>query len=185
MTNSSYSLHALYSDHHGWLHDWLRRRLGNASDAADLAQDAFLRLLTRPRRFDSAADARGYLRAMASGMCVDLWRRRQIEQAWLDTLAVQPEATLPSAEQQTLVLAALQEIDAMLQTLPVKAAHAFVMAVACGMTDREVAIELGVSTRMVSKYLSRAMLHCMYLEAGQLAAELRAGGAPGAARLSR
>lgn len=172
MTHSSYSLQALYSDHHDWLRNWLSARLGNASDAADLAHDAFLRLLARPRRFDSVSDARGYLRAMASGMCVDLWRRRQIEQAWLDTLAAQPEASLPSAEQQTLVLAALQEIDAMLQTLPVKAAQAFVMAVACGMTDREVAAELGVSTRMVSKYLARAMLQCMYLEAGQLAAEL-------------
>ena len=42
-------LHALYRDHHGWLYGWLRRRLGNAADAADLAQDAFLRLLIRPR----------------------------------------------------------------------------------------------------------------------------------------
>ena len=41
-------LHALYSDHHGWLLGWLRRRLGNAADAADLAHDAFLRLIVRP-----------------------------------------------------------------------------------------------------------------------------------------
>ncbi|MDD3484875.1 sigma factor, partial [Azovibrio restrictus] len=33
----------LYRDHHGWLQGWLRRRLGNAHEAADLAQDTFLR----------------------------------------------------------------------------------------------------------------------------------------------
>ncbi len=37
----------LYSDHHGWLHTWLRGKLGNAADAADLAQDTFVRLLQR------------------------------------------------------------------------------------------------------------------------------------------
>ncbi|WP_049298462.1 sigma factor, partial [Pseudomonas aeruginosa] len=33
----------LYQDHHGWLQGWLRRRLGCAENAADLAQDTFAR----------------------------------------------------------------------------------------------------------------------------------------------
>lgn len=52
-----------------------------------------LRLLLKPasRGFSSPVDARAYLRTMARGMargmCIDLWRRREVEQAWLDTLA--------------------------------------------------------------------------------------------------
>lgn len=42
---ASPDIEVLYSDHHGWLQDWLRRRLGNAFDAADLAHDTFLRVL--------------------------------------------------------------------------------------------------------------------------------------------
>lgn len=173
--NSSDSVHTfqrLYEDHHGWLNSWLRRRLHDASDAADLAQDAFLRLLKTPRHFDTAPQARVYLRSMANGLCIDLWRRRQIEQAWLDVLAGQPEHVLPSAEHQTLVLEALLEIDTMLRQLPPKAAHAFVLAVGCGMTDKEVAAEVGVSDRMVRKYVAQAMLHCLQLEAREAAAEL-------------
>lgn len=169
------SVETLYCDHHDWLLGWLRRRLGNAADAADLAHDAFLRLLAAPRRFDSPPQARVYLRTMAGGLCVDLWRRRRIEQAWLDVLAAQPEALAPSAEHQAIVLQALQEIDAMLRSLPPKAAHAFVMAVACDMTDKEVAAELGVSSRMVRKYVAQAMLHCLHLEARQVVAELPPG----------
>jgi len=165
---SDYSLpptvETLYCDHHAWLQGWLRRRLGNAGDAADLAQDAFVRLLAAPRRFDSRPQARLYLRAMANGLCVDLWRRRQIEQAWLEALAAQPESFAPSAEHQAIVLQALQEIDAMLGGLPAKAAQAFVLAVGCDMTDKEVAAELGVSTRMVRKYVARAMLLCARME---------------------
>ncbi len=52
----------------------------------------------------------------------------------------------------------------MLRSLPSKAANAFILAVACGMTDKEVARELGVSDRMVRKYIAQTMLHCMQLE---------------------
>ncbi|WMD19984.1 sigma-70 family RNA polymerase sigma factor [Achromobacter seleniivolatilans] len=161
----------LYGNHHSWLLAWVNWRLGNAADAADLAHDAFVRLLTRPCHFDTAQQARTYLRKMANGMCVDLWRRRSLEQAWLDALATQPEPVTSSAEQQAIVLEALGEIDAMLRELPPKAAHAFVMAVACEMTDQEVADVLNVSSRMVRKYVAQAMLCCMKLEA-RLAAGL-------------
>ena len=35
----------LYSDHHSWLHGWLRKKLGCSQHAADLAHDAFIRIL--------------------------------------------------------------------------------------------------------------------------------------------
>ncbi len=154
----------LYGDHHAWLQAWLRRRLGNAADAADLAQDAFVRLLRRPLRFDSAPQARVYLRTLAQGLCVDLWRRREIEQAWLDTLAAQPQSLAGSAEDHAAVLQALQDIDRLLQGLSARAAQAFVLAQACGMTDQEVADALGVSSRMVRKYVAQAMLLCLQLD---------------------
>ena len=130
-----------------------------------MAHDAFVRLFMRPCKFDNARQARTKLRRMANGMCIDLWRRRDLEQAWLDALAAQPEPTVSSAEDQAMVLQALGEIDAMLRGLPPKTAHAFVMAVACEMTDQEVADALGVSSRMVRKYVAQAMLCCMKLEA--------------------
>lgn len=40
------SITELYQDHHGWLHGWLRKKLGCSHQAADLAHDTFMRLLT-------------------------------------------------------------------------------------------------------------------------------------------
>ena len=151
------------------MQSWLRYRLGNAGDAADLAHDTFVRLMVRPRCFDNGREARAYLRTVASGLCIDMWRHREIERAWLETLAAQPETYAPSAEDHTAVLQALHEIDAMLRQLPPKAARAFVLAMACGMTHQEVARELAVSSRMVGHYITQAMLHCMRLEARSLA----------------
>jgi len=150
--------------HHAWLQGWLHRRLGNAADAADLAHDAFLRLIKQPRHFDSVPQTRSYLRRMADGLCVDLWRRRSIEAAWLDTLRTQPEAVVPSAEHQAIVLETLLEIDAWLRRLPTKTAQAFVMTAVCGMTYAEVGQALGVSVRTVTKYVANATLHCLQLD---------------------
>lgn len=170
----------LYAGHHGWLQGWLRRRLGCAHQAADLAHDTFVRLIaSRTRqRFDSIAEARAYLRTTAQNLCIDQWRRQEIERAWLATLAAAPEAHYPSAERQAIVLQALEEIGAMLNALSPKAARAFTLAVICDMTDDQVGVELGVSGRMVRKYVAQAMTVCLTLRARQTALELRGELAP-------
>lgn len=161
-------LHALYSHHHGWLFKWLRWRLGNAADAADLAQDAFVRLMVKPasREFETPLQARAYLRTMAQGMCTDLWRRREIEQAWLAALSNQPEAHAPSPEHHAIVIETLMEVGAMIDRLPEKVRKAFVMAQIQGLSTPAIADALAVSHRMVQKYLAQAMLHLALIDAG-------------------
>lgn len=158
------ALDSLYHDHYGWLRDLLRRRLGSACDAADLAHDVFLRLLIRPREFDSFSGARAWLSTVAKGLCIDLWRRREIERAWLETLATR-QGEAPSAEDQAMLIEALCQVDAMLRRLPVKVARAFLLSQVEGLTYREIAGILAVSERMVKKYMAQAILHCALFEA--------------------
>lgn len=160
----SEQLHTLYSNHHGWLFNLLKRRLGCSEDAADLAQDAFARLLLRPREFDNFGGARAYLTTVAKGLCVDLWRRRDVEQAWLAAIAAKPDLSTPSPERSMMVLETLFEVDRMLASLPVKVARAFTLAQLDGLKYREIALRLGVSERMVKKYMARAMYECALLE---------------------
>lgn len=162
--SSAENIVLLFSEHNNWLQKLLRRRLGNASDAADLAQDVFLRLLIKPRSFDTLVGARAYLGSMAQGMCIDLWRRKEIERVWLETLAAQPLSTAVSAEHCAIVLETLFQVDAMLQALPENVRAAFLMSQIGGLTYAKIAAELSVSERMVKKYMAQAMLHCLSLE---------------------
>ena len=162
--DSTENIVLIFSEHHNWLQKLLRRRLGNASDAADLAQDVFLRLLLKPRNFDSLAGARAYLGTMAQGMCIDLWRRKEIERVWLETLSAQPLRVALSAEHGAIVLETLFQVDAMLRSLTAKVRTAFVMSQIQGLTYSEIATELAVSVRMVKKYMAQAMLHCLVLD---------------------
>lgn len=165
---ASQDVHSLYCAHHGWLQGWLRKRLGNAFDAADLAHDAFVRLIVKPapNGFGSEGEARAYLRSMAQGMCIDLFRRREVERAWLDSLAALPEPYEPSPEHRALVIEALMEVGNLISRLPEKVRRAFVMAQIHGHSTREIAAELGVSDRMVQKYLAQAMLQLALIDAG-------------------
>ena len=150
---------SLYSDHHGWLQGWLRRRLGNAFDAADLAHDVFLRLLAR-REPVGMKEPRAYLSSVARGLVIDHWRRRELEQAWLETLAQMPEATAPSPEQRLSILEALVEIDRMLDTLKPAVRSAFLLAQFDGLCCREIGERLGVSLATAERYVAKALRAC-------------------------
>jgi len=155
---------SFYREHNSWLRSVLFRRLGNADDAADLAHDAFIRLLVKPRRLDNIKAERGYLSAVARGLCVDLWRRQEIERAWLETLAHYGEVEVPSAERKAEAIQALSEVDNMLRKLPNAVASAFMLSMIHGLTGKEIAKRLGVSDRTVRNYLSRAMFECLRLQ---------------------
>ena len=45
---TGHNVAALYSEHHRWLQSWIKRKLGNAFDAADLAQAVSYTHLTLP-----------------------------------------------------------------------------------------------------------------------------------------
>ncbi len=160
----SQQVHGYYNAHHGWIRGWLHKRLGNASDAADLAHDVFVRLLSKPRQFQSEQHARAYLSTITRHLCIDFWRRQHLQQAWLEALAALPEPLSPSEEERALVFEALEQVQRMLARLPEKVCQAFLLAQVQGLGYREIARQLDVSERSVTKYMAQAMYQCLLLE---------------------
>lgn len=155
-------VHGLYCDHHGWLQGWLRRRIGNGHDAADMAQDVFVRLLQRRAPIE-ARQPRAFLSTIAHGLVVEHWRRRELEQAWLETLAGLPEQAAPSPESRQLVLEALIEIDRMLDALKPAVRTAFLLAQLDGLTCPQIAERIGVSLATAERYIAKALRACYAL----------------------
>lgn len=168
----------LYRDHHCWLMGWLRSRLGNEADAADLAQDTFLRIIVRKRAGEVSLvrEPRKYLMTIAKGLVVDHWRRRSLEQAYQTALAARPEPMAPSAEQCVLVVETLMRLLGVLDALPAKPRQAFMLAQFEEVTYAEIARRLKVSERMVCKYISQVMLQFLLLDE-QDAVPVRSGAA--------
>ena len=155
----------LYRHHHGWLHNWLSRRVGCRELAADLAHDTFLRLLIKPRTLDNIDSARGYLRTVAGRLCIDMWRRKAVEQAWLEVLTARPEAVDISPEDHAIIVETFCELDDMLSRLPEKVAIAFLLSQLDGLTYKQIAARMKVSERTIKAWMGRAMLECVLIEA--------------------
>jgi len=151
---------ALYCDHHGWLLGWLRRRLGNSCDAADLAHDTFARILAG-RRVEDIREPRAYLTTVARGILVNWYERQALERAYLEALARLPEPEAPSPEQRQVILETLHQIDAMLDALPARVRRAFLLSQIEGLRYDAIAQRLGCSLATVKRYMKQAFVQCL------------------------
>lgn len=155
----------LYSEHNGWLHGWLRKKLGCAHGAADLAQDTFIRIVTAFSGRDDAAaqlrEPRAYLTTVATRVLSNHYRRSSLEQAYADALRQMPEVTAPAPEERLMILETLDQIDTLLDALPHKARTVFLLAQLDGLTYNEIALELAISARSVRRYMALAFERCL------------------------
>ena len=153
-------VHTLYREHHGWLHAWLGRKLGNSFDAADIAHDTFLRILTRGKP-GAGSEPRALLTHIAKGIMVDRWRRHEVERAYAESVACLGEAIAPSEEQRLIIIEALMRIDDMLQSMPAKTRAIFLLAQLDGLSYAAIADELDTTLITVKRHMRRAFIACM------------------------
>lgn len=162
-TSNHAQLDVLYREHHSWLRGWLRQRLNSSADAADLAQDTFIRVLLA-RSAGNLREPRHYLATVARGLVIDLYRRRSLEQAYLEALALQPERYEPSAEARALILDSLLAIDRLLDGLGERTRAIFLAVQLDGLSYEKAAERVGVSVTTVRKHLASALMHCLLLD---------------------
>ncbi|WP_353190770.1 sigma-70 family RNA polymerase sigma factor [Pandoraea pnomenusa] len=150
----------LYVDHYGWLTGWIRRKLGNASIAADLAQDAFVSIIDAGS-VASIREPRPFLATVARRLLSHYHRRQVLETSYLELLAELPEDHAPAPEVRLIALQTLSAIDRALDGLPPKVREAFLLAHLLDLKYSEIAQRLNVSASSVKQYLLRANGQCV------------------------
>jgi RNA polymerase sigma-70 factor (ECF subfamily) len=94
-------------------------------------------------------------------LLINWYQRQALERAYLDALAMLPEQQAPSVEQRYIILETLHEIDRMLDALPAKVKHTFLLSQIEGMKYEAIAQQLDVSLISVKRYMKQAFLHCL------------------------
>jgi len=151
----------LYNDHHHWLTGWLRRKLGCPDNAADLAQDTFIRVLSA-REAPTLIEPRAFLTTVAKRVLFNFYRRQDLERAYLETLAQMPEHVAPSEEDRAIILQTLLELDQLLDGLPKQVKRAFLLAQLDGLTYAQIGAQLGISIATVKRHLTKAAMRCYF-----------------------
>lgn len=159
---SQQEIHTLYQTHHAWLVSWLKRRLGCIHNANDLAHDTFLRLITKSLSVSRLDEPRAFLTTIAHGLLVDQFRRKAVEQAYLQAILHLPEAMAPSPEQQLAMMETILQLDRLLNGLKPVVRTVFLLSKLEGLTYPEIAATLAISLRTVETHMSVALRHVLF-----------------------
>lgn len=161
MPSSQQVAQQLYCEHQSWLYQWLRNKVSCPQQAKDLTQDTFLNILLSPDLL-SIRQPRPFLATIARRLVANHYRRKTLEDAYLDALATQPEHLHPSPEERWVILETLEKIDSALDGLPPPVREAFLLAHLQGMRYSDIAERLRISSSSVKQYLQRANLQCFF-----------------------
>lgn len=156
------TLQELYLDCRGELEAVLFARLRCRETAADICQEAFVRLC-RSDDLGNVANLKAYLFRTALNLLLDHYRSQTRREAttveWID------DAPLEAEDQRCAETVALgeQELDRLidgLATLSPLCQRIFYLNRFEGLKQREIAETLNISIRTVEENIKRALLHC-------------------------
>jgi RNA polymerase sigma-70 factor (ECF subfamily) len=156
MNGTTADLEALYTDAHGQLQRLLMRNGLSRAEAADLVQDAFLRLLGAPMA--EVRDLRSYLFRTTKNLFVDSLRSRRkailhdaapLDEDIVDP-ALQPDAALISSQELTQLLKALD-------ALPPRSREVLILHKFEGLSYVDIAARLGIAKNTVMVHMVKAL----------------------------
>jgi RNA polymerase sigma factor (sigma-70 family) len=153
----------LFREHNRMLVGYLTARLRSVHEAKEVAQEAYVRLL-QLQNPGAPSLLRAYLFKTATHLAIDRLRHRAVQQSaeggeLFDGLMGSardnddPAQQLEARERTERLLGFLQE-------LPDKCRAVFELHRLEGLTQREAGVRLGLSERMVRRYITYAMLYC-------------------------
>lgn len=153
----------VFASNRSALQGFLRRRVPQAWDVQDIAQETYARML----RIDAdhvrdIADPRAYLFTVAANLVKEhaLMQKRTASQVDPEDALAQLEAPQGSAQDAAERSLQRERLTRTLNKLPPRCRAVLVMQHRDGMSYEEIARHFGVSTHMVKKYVVRALLFC-------------------------
>ncbi|BDD10701.1 DNA-directed RNA polymerase sigma-70 factor [Fulvitalea axinellae] len=134
-------------------------------DAESVAQDTFVRLWASRSKVEKPQGIRSFLFTIARSECLNVLRRKTVASKYQDHLLWEKEAslnreTLKSFDFNSVEFAELEDLFMKaVETLPERCRQVFVMSRMEGMKNREIAEELGLTTKAVEANITRALKH--------------------------
>ncbi len=149
----------LFSEHNESLIRFLATRLRSVQEAKEVAQEAYVRLLTLE---DSGAVSflRAFLFKTAANLAVDRLRSRNRWQQTVDAGLCDELREPPTPDREVSTAQEVEIIRRLIGELPPKCRRAFLLHRVDGLEFAEIAQQMGLSERMIRHYVLQAVLHC-------------------------
>lgn len=145
---------------------FLNRALNNREAAADLAQESYARVLAAQQAGQTITEPRALLYRTARNLMVDQHRRatvRGTSVAWEDQGEDVAALAAPAANEPEAAAMSAQHVQALLTVidgLPLRCREAFILHKFDGLSQAEVARQMGISLTMVERHIKHALQLC-------------------------
>lgn len=152
----------LFAEHGAGLRTFFRRRIRSKADAADLAQEVYVRML-RISDQEAIRNPVLYLYTVANNLVKEHWvlERRHASGVDIDEAPAQEQLQmLPAFDGELDARQRVARLDVVLKQLRPKCRAAVVLRFTHELSYREIAIHLGVSPQMAKKYVAQGLSHC-------------------------
>ena len=149
----------LFREHNEALIRFLRGRVGSHSEALEVAQEAYVRLLSLDQP-GAVSYLRAFLFKTAANIAIDRRRRHQHFERATEGHLFMELAENRTPERQLSGEQAMGRLGALIEAMPPKCRQSFVLNQIHGLDAATIATQLGITDSMVRKYVVRALLHC-------------------------
>ncbi len=152
----------LFAEHHRALQAFFYRRIRSKSDAPDLVQEVYVRML-RVSDTDAIRNPELYLYTVASNLVKEhaVLERRQAGAIDVGDASIQELlGELPTHDRQLDTNRRVLRLRTVLAQLSPKCRAAVTLRYRHELSYEEIGVRLGVSSNMVKKYLVQALAHC-------------------------
>jgi RNA polymerase sigma-70 factor (ECF subfamily) len=149
----------LFREHNEALVRFLRGRLGSRNEALEVAQEAYVRLLSLDQP-GAVSYLRAFLFKTAANLAIDRRRRHRSYDRVTGGQLFAEFAEERTPERQVAGQQTLRHLESLIESMPAKCRAAFVMSQIHGLDAATIAAHLGVTDSMVRKYVVRALLRC-------------------------
>jgi RNA polymerase sigma-70 factor (ECF subfamily) len=149
----------LFREHNEALIRFLRGRVGSHNEALEVAQEAYVRLLSLDQP-GAVSYLRAFLFKTAANIAIDRRRRTQNYDKVAGRQIFSELTENRTPERQLSGEQTLRHLGALIESMPPKCRESFVMNQIQGLDAATIAQRLGITDSMVRKYVVRALLHC-------------------------
>jgi RNA polymerase sigma-70 factor (ECF subfamily) len=150
----------LFREHNEALVRFLALRLGSHQEAKDVAQEAYVRILSLHEP-GAISFLRAFLFKTAANIAVDRVRSQQRRLHSASARLFEELRPGPSSPEQ--LLGGAQELDVvrrLLSELPPKCRRALLLHRVSGLATEDIAAQMGLSERMIRHYIMRGVAYC-------------------------
>jgi RNA polymerase sigma-70 factor (ECF subfamily) len=158
----------LFAEHHRALQAFFYRRIRSKSNAPDLVQEVYVRML-RVSDTDAIRNPEAYLYTVASNLVKEhaVLERRQASAIAVDDAGIlELLGELPTFDRQLDTNRRVLRLRTVLAQLSPKCRATVMLRYRHELSYEEIGDRLGVSSNMVKKYLAQALAHCRCRMAG-------------------